>query len=190
LKPIQIKEREQDPAMTESSRAVVHVVTKSERRIQQHSMRMTILIAGSRRRQARVIPFMRKLEKSNRALDDAAKKERVEDAECRLQEILSRVDPRPMIRGYSMERSDDGLTLCAITAGKVGKQEIGLLSAGDWPCWNEIAKVVPEFGHTQVAFEAVSRYEWIRRWDTRLQESRIRLEYGLFGEIFNCAGKC
>ena len=140
-----------------------------------------VLIGGPRPQQPRRIPFMQMLEKTNGVLDDATKKEWVDDAERRLQEILPHVNPRPMIRGYSMERSDDGLTLYTITAEKVGKQEIGLLSAGEWPCWDEIVKAVPEFEHAQVAFDAVSRYEWIRRWDMCLQESRIQLEYGLFG---------
>jgi len=59
-----------------------------------------------------------------------------------------------------MERSDDVLTVYTITLGKVVKREIGLLSAGDWPCWNEIVKALPEVDMTQVEFDAVFRYEW------------------------------
>ena len=140
-----------------------------------------VLIRGPRPQKPRRIPFMQMFEKTNGVLDDAMKKEWVDDAERRLQEVLSRVNPRPMIHGYSMERSDDGLTLYTITAEKVGKQDIGLLSAGDWPRWNEIVKAVPEFDQAQVAFDAVSRYEWIRQWDMRLEERRIQLEYGIFG---------
>ena len=96
---------------------------------------------------------MRKLEKNNSVLDDATKKEWVDDEERRLRDILTHVKPRPMISGYSMERSDDVLTVYTITLGKVVKREIGLLSAGDWPCWNDIVKALPEV-------DTVFRYEW------------------------------
>jgi hypothetical protein len=39
---------------------------------------------------------------------------------------------------------------------------------------------VPEFDWTRVVFDAVSRYEWSRRWDMRLQQQHIQHEYGVF----------
>ena len=141
---------------------------------------MTVLIEGPRRRQPRSIPFQRMLEHTNRGLDDEAKKEWVDDTERRLREVISRVDPRPTIHGYSVERLEDGLAIYTITAERIGKREIGVLSAGDWPKWNEIVKAVPEFDRTQVVFDAVSHHEWTRRWDMRLQLQRVQLEYGIF----------
>ena len=141
---------------------------------------MEILIKAPPRRRQKSIPFLRMLERTSRILDDATKNEWVDGVERRLTEVLSHVNPQPMIDGYSLERSGDGLTLYTITAKKVGKREIGLLSAGDWPGWDEIVKAVPEFYSTQIVFDAVSRYEWSRRWDMRVQEARIRSEYGFF----------
>jgi hypothetical protein len=137
-----------------------------------------VLIKRPPLRQRKSIPFFRRLEKTNRILDDATKNEWVDDVERRLNEVLSRVNPEPMIRGYSVERSGDGLTLYTITARKVGKREIGLLSAGDWPDWDEIVRAVPEFDLTQIVFDAMSRFEWSRRWDMRVQEARIQFEHG------------
>jgi hypothetical protein len=116
---------------------------------------MTVLIEGPRQRQPRSIPFQRMLEHTNRGLDDDAKKEWVDDAERRLREVISRVDPRPTVHGYSVERSDDGLTIYTITAERIGKREIGVLSAGDWPMWNEIVKAVPEFDRTQIVLHVL-----------------------------------
>jgi hypothetical protein len=144
------------------------------------SCEMTVLIEGPRRRQPRSIPFQRMLEHTNRGLDNEAKKEWVDDAERRLREVISRVDPRPTVNGYSIERLEDGLTIYTITAERIGKREIGVLSAGDWPMWNEIVEAVPEFDRTQVVFDAVSHHEWSRRWDLSLQLRRIQREYGIF----------
>jgi len=141
---------------------------------------MEILIKDHQLRERKSIPFMRMLERENRGLDDGAKNEWVDDADRRLRDVLSTVDPRPMIRGYSVERSGDGLTLITVTGKKVGKREIGLLSAGDWPCWHEIISAVPEFDLTKVVFDAVSRYEWLRGWDIQEQKRRIDDEYGLY----------
>jgi hypothetical protein len=142
---------------------------------------MEVLIKDHKLREQKSIPFMRMLERENRGLDDGAKNEWVDDADRRLRDVLSTVDPRPMIRGYSVERSGDGLTLITVTGKKVGKREIGLLSAGDWPCWHEIISAVPEFDLTLVVFDAMSQYEWLRRWDMQEQGRRIQLEYGLVG---------
>jgi hypothetical protein len=141
---------------------------------------MAVLIEGPRQRLPMAIPFQRLLEKTHRGLDDATKKEWVDDTERRLREVISHLDPRPTVDGYSVERSEDGLAIYTITAKRVGKTEIGLLSSGDWPMWDEIVKAVPEFDWTRVVFDAVSRYEWSRRWDMRLQQQHIQHEYGVF----------
>lgn len=142
---------------------------------------MEIMIRGGPSREPRPIPFLDLLWQTNRVLDDATQKEWLDDSERRLREVLSQVNPRPTILGYLAERVDDGLTLHTITLREVRKHEIGSLSAGEWPCWAEIVKAVPEFDNTHVVFDALSRNEWCRRWDMRMQHARIRAEYGIFG---------
>lgn len=172
--------REEDSPVSKSAQVVQREVTKSDRRIRQRSKTMTILIAGSRQRQPRAIPFMRKLEKSNRVLDGTAKKEWVDDAERRLRDVVSRVDPRPMLLGYHVERLDDGLILSTITSNEIGKREIAFLSTGEWPCWIEIVDAVPELDRTAVVFDAAVQFEWSRQWDMLEQERRIQAEYGIY----------
>ena len=99
---------------------------------------------------------------------------------CRLGANSRDDDPRPVSYGYVVERDADGLTIQTVTGLKVAKHAIGQLSSGEWPCWNEIIDAVPEFDMTVVVFDAVSRREWSRRWDMRLQQHRIQLEHGIF----------
>jgi hypothetical protein len=40
-------------------------------------------------------------------------------------------------------------------------------------------EAVPEFDLTLVVFDAVSRREWLRRWEMRLQQHRIQAEHGI-----------
>lgn len=70
---------------------------------------------------------------------------------------------------------------CAVrlTGLKVAKHAIGLLSSGEWPCWNEIIGAVPEFDLTLVVFDPVSQREWSRRWGMRLQQHRLPAEHGI-----------
>jgi hypothetical protein len=142
---------------------------------------MEIMIRRGPPQEPKPIPFMDVVEQANRVLDDATEKEWLDDAERRLRDALSRVDPRPTILGYFAECVDDGLSLYTITLTEVRKHEIGSLSAGEWPCWADIVKAVPEFDNTHVVFDALSRNEWCRRWDMRIQHDRIRAEYGIFG---------
>lgn len=74
-----------------------------------------------------------------------------------------------MSYGYVVERDTDGLTINTLTGLKVAKHAIARLSSGEWPCWDEIIEAVPEFDMTSVVFDAVSRREWSRRWDMRIQ---------------------
>lgn len=145
------------------------------------SSRMEIITASSPAlNEGRSIPFWDELVNSKRMLDSAAEQEWLDDVERRLREILSRIDPRPTINAYSIQRSADGLTISTITGSQVAKPVIGQLSAGDWPSWNEIVSQVPEFDGTVVIFDAVQTFEWLRCWDMRLQNERIRAEYGIF----------
>jgi hypothetical protein len=141
---------------------------------------MQVRIIPQRHREALEIPFGSKIEKSGRILDDSTKKEWLDDAEQRLRSVISRIDPCPVIYGYVAERDADGLTIQTVTGLKVAKHAIGQLSSGEWPCWNEIIEAVPELDMTVVVFDAVSRREWSRRWDMRLQQDRIQLEHGIF----------
>lgn len=120
------------------------------------------------------------LERTGRVLDDGTKREWLADTEHRLHDILVTVKPSPMVCGYEVERSRDGLTIFTMTGKRVAKREIGLLSAGVWPCWSDIVKVVPEFDLTPVVFDAIRRYEWSRSWSLADQERRLQNEYGIY----------
>lgn len=80
---------------------------------------MEILIERQPWTKLRAIPFLRRIEKANRILDQAAEKEWVDDAERRLRDVVSRVDPQPILVGYRVERLDDGLVLWALSAEEV-----------------------------------------------------------------------
>lgn len=141
---------------------------------------MQVQIKPRRVREALEIPFLRMIEETGRILDESTQKEWLNDAEQRLRSVISRIDPIPVSYGYAAERDVDGLTIRTITGLKVAKHAIGLLSSGEWPCWNEIIEAVPEFDMTLVLFDAVSRREWLRRWDMRLQQHRIQAEHRVF----------
>jgi hypothetical protein len=141
---------------------------------------MRVRIKPRRLREALEIPFWMMIERTGRVLDDSTQKEWLDDAEQRLRSVISRIDPSPVSYGYVVERDGDGLTLHTITGLKVAKHAIGQLSSGDWPCWNEIIEAVPEFDMTVVKFDAVSRREWSRRWDMRLQRDRICADHGVY----------
>lgn len=140
---------------------------------------MTVTMGSSQEREPRSIPFLEKLIKSDRGLDGVAQNEWIDDVERRLRDVLSRINPGPVVSDYFVDRVNEGLTIYTITAKVIDKCVIGPLSAGDWPCWDEIVDAVPEFDFTMVVFDAVSRYEWSRRWDMRMQERRIHAEFGL-----------
>ena len=128
----------------------------------------------------RAIPFWEEIVRSGRIVDDEAQLQWLDDVEQRLREILALIDPRPAIEGYCIVRSLDGVTIYTVTGSQVGKREIGLLSAGAWPCWEQIVERVPEFQGTAVVFDAVARHEWLRSWNIRLQRDRMWVEYGVF----------
>ena len=140
---------------------------------------MKVRIKPRRHREALKIPFWTKIEQSGRILDDSTQKEWLDDVEQRLRSVISRIDPCPVSYGYVVERDADGLTIRTVTPLKVAKHAIGLLSSGEWPCWDEIIEAVPEFDLTLVVFDAVSQREWSRRWDMRLQQHRIQAEHGI-----------
>jgi len=140
---------------------------------------MQVRIKPRRFREALEIPFLRMLEKAGSILDDSTQREWLDDAEQRLRSVISRIDPVPVSYGYVVERDAEGLTIRSVAPLKVAKHAIGLLSSGEWPCWDEIIEAVPEFALTLVVFDAVSQREWSRRWDMRLQQHRIQVEHGI-----------
>ena len=148
---------------------------------QVRTAQMKILFGGPPKRKPKPIPFWEKIVKAGGVLDEITKKEWVDDAERRMRGILLRINPRPILFGYVLDRVEDVLTLYTVTAEVLGKHQIGLLSSGEWPGWSEIIKAAPEFDQTEVVFEGVSLYEWFRRWDMNLQGHRIQAQYGIFG---------
>ena len=156
-------------------------MSKSMRPVEEYAdtATMKVQIKPLRLREALDIPFLRRIEKTGRILDDSTQREWLDDAEQRLRGVISRIDPVPVSYGYVVERDADGLTIRTVTGLKVAKHAIGLLSSGEWPCWDEIIEAVPEFDLTLVVFDAVSQREWSRRWDMRLQQHRIQVEHGI-----------
>ena len=154
---------------------------ESKRRLGESAAWMEVLTNGARKRTPKPIPFWEALIEKGRGLYGTAEAEWLEDAEHRLRDVLQRVDPRPTLLGYVAERINNGLTLYTFTTDAVAKSAIGLLCAGEWPCWTEIVEAVPEFDQTPVVFDAVDRREWFRRWDISLQRHRAQAEYGVFG---------
>ena len=142
---------------------------------------MKVITKGARQHERKPIPFWEALIKSERVLNGTVEEEWLDDAERRLRDVLSLVVPEPLLLGYSAERMGTGLTLYTITKNEIKKLDIGLLSAGEWPGWEKIVDAVPEFDGAQVVFDALSRYEWFRRWDMQIQRHRIQAEYGIFG---------
>lgn len=117
---------------------------------------MEVLTNGARKRPSRPIPFWKALIEKGRGIYGTAGAEWLEDTERRLRDVLQRVDPRPTLLGYVAERINNGPTLYTFTTDAVAKSAIGLLCAGEWPCWTEIVEAVPEFDQTHVVFDAVS----------------------------------
>jgi hypothetical protein len=140
-----------------------------------------IVIKSARPKEARRIPFWEELVRTGRIMDDEAEREWVDDAERRLRQVLSGVQPQPTLAGYVAERLADGLELYTITPIKIDKTIVALLCAGQWPHWDDIVAAVPEFSDTHVTFDGLSRFEWCRRWDLEIQRHRIQAEYGVFG---------
>ncbi len=125
-------------------------------------------------------PFLKAFLKTDRVWDDAAKKEWADDVERRLREVRLQIDPRPMVHGYVIYRFQNSVAMSTVSPSKINKQEMATLSRGEWPCWDEILKAVPEFIHSQVRFDFCTGFEWWRKWDVENEMSRFRLEHGVF----------
>jgi hypothetical protein len=125
-------------------------------------------------------PFLTAFHKTGRVWDDAAKSEWADDVERRLRKVLNQIHPRPKVLGYVIYRVGNSVGLSTVTSDEQGKQEMAALSAGHWPCWNEIVDAVPELSRSTACFEACTRFEWERKWDVEDEMSRFRSEHGVF----------
>lgn len=124
-------------------------------------------------------PFLRAFLKTGRVWDDDAKKEWADDVEWRLREVMSQIDPRPLVLGYAIERSGNSVVVSTVSRNELSKQAIAALARGQWPCWDKIVKAVPEFLHSKPGFDACMSFEWWRKWDVEVEMSRFRLEHGI-----------
>jgi hypothetical protein len=126
-------------------------------------------------------PFLKAFLKTDRVWDDDAKREWTDDVERRLREVRSQIDPRPLVLGYALERSGNCIVTFTVSRNELNKQEIAALPQGQWPCWDEIVKAVPEFSGSKIGFDACTNFEWLRKWDVEDEMSRFRLEEGMVG---------
>lgn len=144
------------------------------------STEMEVIVKTRRRRERKVSPFRKMLDRTERVFDEATKKEWMDDLERRLRDILSRVHPKPRIRGYSVERSGEGISIHTISAKRIARREVGLLSSGQWPCWSQIVRAVPEFDQSRILFDAESEFEWSRTWDVGFEHGWFMFEHGIY----------
>jgi hypothetical protein len=125
-------------------------------------------------------PFLKAFQKTDRVWDNPAKKEWADDVERRLFEITYHIDTRPLLLGYTIERSENRVVVYTFARDGLSKEEMAALARGQWPSWDKIVKAVPEFNHSTVQFDACRTFEWLRVWDVEVEMSRFRLEHGVF----------
>jgi hypothetical protein len=123
-------------------------------------------------------PFLRAFQKTERVWDDAAKTEWADDVERRLREVTARIDPKPIVLGYTIQRITNIVTIYTVTPNWQTKQNMAALSSGHWPRWIEIIKAVPEMVHSSIRFDCTN-WEWARKWDVEDEMRRFRAEDGI-----------
>ena len=126
-------------------------------------------------------PFLAAFLRTDRVWDETAKKEWADDVERRLRDVKARIDPRPQILGYSVQRFNNCVAILTVSPNEQSKNELVALARGQWPCWDEIVKAVPEFIHSKTGFDACRSFEWWRKWDVEVGISRLRLKDGMVG---------
>ena len=129
---------------------------------------------------SRTSPFLKNFLQTGRVWDEPAKREWADDVERRLYEAISQIDTRPTLLGYTIQRSANRVVVFTFARDKLSKQEMATLARGQWPCWDEIEKAVPEFLHTKIELDACTVWEWYRRWDVEDEMRRFRSEHGVF----------
>lgn len=127
--------------------------------------------------QPRQSPFLRRALKANLELDKAAW---ADDVERRLRNVVAVIDPTSQILGYTIQRLKNCVSIHTSTPNEQSKQEMVILSTGQWPGWEKIIKAVPELSDSMVHFDAYSKWEWERIWDVEEELSRLRVEHGVF----------
>jgi hypothetical protein len=125
-------------------------------------------------------PFLKAFLETDKAWDDAAKKEWANDVERRLREVTSVIDPGPRVFGYAIQRVKNSVAIYTVTPNGQSKREIAALMRGQWPCWDKIVKAVPELMYSTVSFDACTTWEWARKWSVGGEMSRSSLEHGVF----------
>lgn len=142
-------------------------------------MIMSVRVKEIRRKQ-RQSPFLKAFQKTERVWDDTAKTAWADDVERRLREVTDKLDPKPVVRGYVIQRVKNCVNICTITPNWQTKQNMAALSAGHWPCWGEVIKAVPELFYSTVCFGARPSWEWWREWDVEDEMGRFRSEHGVY----------
>jgi len=125
-------------------------------------------------------PFLQAFLKTGRVWDDAAQAEWADDVERRLRDVTARIDPKLIQVGYTILRVKNCVSIYTITPDPQTKRNIAALSQGQWPCWGEIVKAVPELIHSPISFDARASLEWLRKWDVEDEMRRFRIEHGIF----------
>src|SRR5664279_1982123 len=110
-------------------------------------------------------PFLQAFLKTDRVWDDAAQTEWADDVERRLREVMARIVPELIQLGYTVQRIKNCVTTYTVTTDQQTKQNIAALSRGQWPCCDEIVKMVPELIHSTISFDACASGEWPRKFD-------------------------
>jgi hypothetical protein len=125
-------------------------------------------------------PFLKAFPKTDRVWDDTAQTEWADDVERRLRAVTAQIDPRPILRGYTIQRADNSVAVYTVTPNRLMKRYVAALFRGQWPYWGEILKAVPELIHSPIGFDAWVSWEWWQKWDVEDEMSRFRLEDGIF----------
>jgi len=124
--------------------------------------------------------FLKAFLKTNRVCDDAVKAVWADDVERRLREVIAKIGTKTITFGYTIQRSKHCVALCTVTPNLQTKQNMAALSSGQWPGWSQIVEAVPEMVHSSTSFDAITSWEWSRKWDVEDEIGRLRLEHGLF----------
>ena len=118
-------------------------------------------------------PFLKAFLETERVWDDAAKTEWADDVERRLYEVRAQIDSRPRLLGYAIQRARNCIAIFTVTPNEQSKREMAALARGQWPCWDEIVKAVPELIHSTIGFDACTNFEWWRKWNVEDESDSI-----------------
>ncbi|MGA7109244.1 MAG: hypothetical protein WBV28_10775 [Terracidiphilus sp.] len=60
---------------------------------------------------------------------------------------------------YAIYRFENNLAVFTVSRSELSRQEMAELSRGEWPCWDKVAKAVPELIHSTIGFDACTSFE-------------------------------